>query len=205
MKDILCRLSLIRNHLKKYLPDYMIPSAFVKLDRVPATQNGKTDKKALPKPDLENLIRGSQSVFMGPLTPIESDLVSIFQDVLKIDSVGVGDNFFALGGHSLLAVQLVSRIRDTYGVNITLADVFQTPTAEDLATLVQTTATETDHPDLGSVMSGIGGEETGLSFSQMRLWYLDQLEPGTPAYNICLAYKLVGSWTFSLWKKVWLK
>lgn len=186
-------LELIRNHLKKYLPDYMIPSAFVKLDRVPATQNGKTDKNALPKPDMENLIRGSQSVFLGPLTPIESDLVSIFQDVLKIDSVGVGDNFFALGGHSLLAVQLVSRIRDTYGVNITLADVFQTPTAEDLATLIQTTATETDHPDLGNVMSGIGGEETGLSFSQMRLWYLDQLEPGTPAYNICLAYKLVGS------------
>jgi surfactin family lipopeptide synthetase A len=185
-------LDFIMGHLKKYLPDYMIPSAFVKLDRVPYTPNGKTDRKALPKPGPENLIRDEQSGFLGPLTPVESKLTDFFQDVLKIDSVGVRDNFFTLGGHSLLAVQLVSRIRDAYSVDIALADVFQAPTVEDLAKLVQNAAPETSLSQIGGVLSGLNGEENDLSFSQMRVWYLDQLEPGTPAYNICLAYELMG-------------
>ncbi|MFH0957906.1 MAG: amino acid adenylation domain-containing protein [Pseudomonadota bacterium] len=185
-------LELIRDHLKKYLPDYMIPSAFVRLDRVPATPNGKTDKRALPGPDKDNIIQSGLLGSLGPISPIESKLTSLFEEVLKIDSLGIESNFFTMGGHSLLAVQLVSRIRDTFGVNVALSDVFQAPTPADLAKLIQSSAPETPDSDLGKITPGVGLEENGLSFSQMRLWYLDQLEPGTPAYNICLAYKLVG-------------
>ena len=185
-------LELLLDHLGKYLPDYMIPSAFVKLDRVPSTTNGKTDKKALPKPCPENLIRGQQSGFYGPLTPIESKLIDLFQDVLKMNSVEVSDNFFTLGGHSLLAVQLVSRIRGVFGVEIDLTDIFQAPRVNDLAQLIQTAAPETPLSRVDELTSALEATENGLSFSQMRLWYLDQLAPGSPAYNICLAYDLEG-------------
>lgn len=185
-------LELIMEHLKKYLPDYMIPSAFIKIDRVPSTTNGKTDRKSLPKPCAENLIRAEKATFSGSLTPVESKLIDLFQEVLKITSVGVGDNFFALGGHSLLAVQLVSRIRDLFGVQIDLTDIFQAPRIQDLSKLIQTAAPEEPLTGFNDVENGFESQESGLSFSQMRVWYLDQLEPGTPAYNICLAYDLEG-------------
>src|SRR6185369_6363395 len=112
----------LRRHLKQKLPDYMIPSAFVVLDALPLMANGKIDKRALPAPE-----RDHQALTTSQ-TPIEEIITGICAHLLKYEAVSAADNFFELGGHSLLATQLVSRLRDSLGLEIPLRWVFQTST-----------------------------------------------------------------------------
>ena len=119
----------LRTHLKKRLPDYMIPSTFMFLDALPLTRNGKVDRKALPLPSEADL----ESIFVAPRTPLEEVLVSVWEEVLKVDRVGVHDSFFELGGHSLLATQAVSRLRQILQVELPLRSLFETPRVADLA------------------------------------------------------------------------
>ncbi len=182
----------IRDHLKKYLPDYMIPSAFIPIDTIPSTPNGKTDRAALPIPRAEHVIHSSDDEDQKPANQIESSLLGFFQDLLKIESVGVSDNFFELGGHSLLAAQLVSRIRDEFGIAICLQDIFQAPTIRRLSKTVHSLASTRVESSSIPLKCSPQLTEYPISYSQMRIWYLDQLEPNTPAYNICLCYKLLG-------------
>jgi surfactin family lipopeptide synthetase A len=127
--------SFLRAHLKKKLPDYMVPSAFVFLDSLPLTPNGKLDRKRLPAPD--NSRPEIEDAFAAPRTPIEEILANIWAEVLKLDQVGIHDNFFELGGHSLLATQVVSRIRSNFAVDLPLRNIFEAPTIAALAPRVQ--------------------------------------------------------------------
>ncbi|MBA2350592.1 MAG: hypothetical protein H0V78_02040 [Burkholderiales bacterium] len=123
----------MRDFLQHRLPDYMLPSAFVMLDALPLTANGKLDRKALPAPEYQ-----SQESFVAPRTPLEDKLAGIFTEVLKIDRVGIHDNFFELGGHSLLVMRLIAEIESALGQRFSVATVFQSPTIARIGALVQT-------------------------------------------------------------------
>jgi natural product biosynthesis luciferase-like monooxygenase protein len=120
----------IRQHLSRHLPDYMLPADFIVLQQLPLTPNGKVDRKALPK------VNGSTVAPMGfiaPDTPTEKALAELWQKVLRLDRVSVEHNFFASGGHSLLAMQLVGQVRDRFGVELPLRNLFERPTVGKLA------------------------------------------------------------------------
>ena len=121
----------LRRALASRLPDYMVPSAFVVLDRMPLTPNGKVDRKALPAPQYH--AADSQE----PTSPTEQILCAIFSQVLKLKGVGVNDDFFELGGHSLLAAQVVSRIKSAFNVDLPLRVLFESPTVAAIAQHVQ--------------------------------------------------------------------
>ena len=125
----------LRSFLQQKLPEYMVPSAFMFLESLPLTPNGKLDRKALPAPDQTR--PELEETFVAPRTPVEETLASIWAGVLKLDKVGIHDNFFDLGGHSLLAMQLISRIRDTFKLDLPLRSLFEAPTIDGLAQRVQ--------------------------------------------------------------------
>lgn len=124
----------LRSLLKKRLPAYMIPAAFVVLDSLPLTANGKVDQRALPPPALH---RAEPSLTAAPTTSVEAALVEIWEKLLG-QQVGIDDNFFELGGHSLLATQLVSRVRDRLQIELPLRSIFETPTIAELAQQIGT-------------------------------------------------------------------
>lgn len=127
----------LRRFLKEKLPEYMVPSAFVTLEALPLTVSGKVDRRVLPAPDR---VRAElEEVFVAPRTPTEEVLAKIWRQLLDIDQVGVTDNFFDIGGHSLLATQLVSRLRETFQVEVPLHYFFETPTVAELAESIETT------------------------------------------------------------------
>jgi amino acid adenylation domain-containing protein len=132
----------LRRGLAERLPGYMVPAAFVPLERLPLTANGKLDRAALPAPD-----RPSAGAYRAPRTPEEQLLCGLFVEVLGLERVGIDDNFFALGGHSLLATQLVSRVRATFRVELSLRDVFAARTLQDLSVAIQTLLFMSDGSD----------------------------------------------------------
>jgi amino acid adenylation domain-containing protein len=119
----------LRSFLKAGLPDYMVPASFVFLDQIPLTPNGKVDRRALPQPESPT----SQTDFVAPRTASEETLAAIWSAILKVDRVGIHDNFFDLGGHSLLATQVVSRVRDAFQIELPLRSIFETPTIAGLS------------------------------------------------------------------------
>jgi amino acid adenylation domain-containing protein len=125
----------LRNYLKDRLPDYMLPSAFVFLDALPLTRQGKLDRRALPAPDAER--PALAAAFLAPQTPTEKSLASIWTKLLDINRVGVNDNYFELGGDSLLATQLVSQMRGVFEVELPLVELFRHPTLAELAASIE--------------------------------------------------------------------
>ncbi len=122
----------LRAFLKRQLPDYMVPAAFVPLPALPLTPNGKVDRKALPVPEYET----SAPEHDPPRTPMESAIAKVWAEVLNLQRVGINDNFFELGGHSLLAMQIVSRIKQRTSIDLSLRQLFETPTVSGLALAV---------------------------------------------------------------------
>jgi amino acid adenylation domain-containing protein len=173
-----------REFLKERLPEYMIPSAFVEMEQLPLTPNGKIDRKALPAPERE---WSGRSGYTGPRNGEEEILCGLFAETLNRDRVGVHDNFFAIGGHSLLATRLVSRIRATLGVDVALRTVFESPTVAKLAPQLQ-----------GSTKAQISlrrhpkTERAPLSYSQRRLWFINELQGSSAEYNMPEALRLRG-------------
>ncbi|HEX4694086.1 non-ribosomal peptide synthetase [Sphingomonas sp.] len=125
----------LRDHLANTLPEYMIPSAFVRIDALPLTANGKLDKKALPEPSDDNAL--ASAGFATAQTAAEERLVEILTAVLGRGNVGIDDNFFLLGGHSLLGTQVVLRAGEAFGIDLTLRDLFQAPTIRQLAARIE--------------------------------------------------------------------
>jgi aspartate racemase len=124
----------LRQFLQQTLPDYMIPSAFVRVESLPVTPNGKIDRRALPQPSLSDI--HSSSDYVAPRTPLEQQMADIWAEVLKLEQVGIHDNFFELGGHSLLAVNLFTQIEKAFKKNLPLSTLFQAPTIAQLAQLL---------------------------------------------------------------------
>ncbi|HKH47032.1 MAG TPA: amino acid adenylation domain-containing protein [Thermoanaerobaculia bacterium] len=178
--------------LRDRLPQYMVPSAFVLLDAMPVTANGKLDRKALPDPE----VGSSEESYEAPSDPVEQTLADLWGEILGLDRVGVRDNFFTLGGHSLLATQLMSRLRGTLGVELALRELFEAPTIAELARTVrrarQAEAAPAPPPLVPAPRDAWRGE-LPLSFAQQRLWFIDQLEPDTPVYNVFNAVRLIGA------------
>jgi amino acid adenylation domain-containing protein len=119
----------LRAHVRQSLPEYMVPAAFVVLERLPLTPNGKLDRKALPAPELAS----PEEAYVAPRTPVEEVLAGIWAEVLRLERVGAHDNFFDLGGHSLLVTRVVSRVRATFNQEISIRSVFSMPTLEAMA------------------------------------------------------------------------
>ncbi len=175
--------------LKERLPDYMTPSGFIVLEKLPLTPNGKIDRRALPEPGTTELEQGD----IDRLTPTEEIVGGIFREVLRLDRVGVRDNFFEIGGHSLLATQVISRVRNTFGVEIGVRSLFEEPTVEGLARRIEAAMRfqeRKEEPPLVRVSRD--GKLFPLSFAQQRLWFINQLDPNGNAYNITGAVKVAG-------------
>ena len=176
----------LRQFLKPKLPEYMIPTFFVLLEAMPLTPNRKIDRRQLPQLDKIRATLTTDAV--APRTPQEEILAGIWAQVLGVEQIGIQDNFFALGGHSLLATQLVSRIRSTFQVALPLRTLFEAPTIAELAAKLSQTKTSDQIP----VEPQLDNGRSQLSFAQQRLWFLDQLEPGSPLYNMTDAVRLSG-------------
>ncbi|HFB67345.1 MAG TPA: non-ribosomal peptide synthetase, partial [Calditrichae bacterium] len=179
----------LREFLKSRLPEFMIPAAFVTMDAFPLLPNGKVNRRNLPAP--EGFV--VQREYVAPRTPQEEVVAGIFADILNLEKVGALDNFFELGGHSLLATQLVSRLRDAFQIEIPLKELFENPTVEGIARRVQ----EAQAAEAGMQAPPIEpiprDGELPLSFAQQRLWFLDQLQPGSAFYNIPMALRIKGN------------
>jgi amino acid adenylation domain-containing protein/non-ribosomal peptide synthase protein (TIGR01720 family) len=180
---------LVRAWLKDQVPDYMVPSALVILDSMPLTPSGKVARSKLPLPDYAEVAQA----YVAPRTPVEETLVEIWADVLGLSKanrlVGIHDDFFDLGGHSLLATQLISRVRDALEVELPLITLFNHPNVAEFAADV---AAASGITPAAPIPLCDRSKPLPLSFAQQRLWFLDQLEPGNPVYNIPWAMRLDG-------------
>ena len=181
----------LRQHLSEKLPEHMIPSVFVQLEEMPLTPNGKVDRHALPAPELSRLTQ--ENAYVAPRTLIEELTASIWQQVLGLEQVGIHDNFFELGGHSLLATQVISRIKKAFNVELSLRQVFESPTVEALSERISAASQHSDLYPVPALQPVSRQERLPLSFAQQRLWFLQQLEPESTSYNLPLAVRLTGS------------
>ena len=180
----------LRSFLHEQLPDYMVPSAFVLMDAMPLTQHGKINHRALPAP--EQARPELEDFYVAPQTHVEKELAAMFAHVLGVTQIGLHDNFFELGGHSLLATQLLSRIRETFSdKEIPLRYIFESPTVAGLAREIEATGIAAQQ--LPPLLSIPRDGELPLSFAQQRLWFLNQLEPGSAVYNCPAAVRFTGA------------
>ncbi len=178
----------LRDYLRGRLPDYMVPSAFVSLEQLPVTPNGKIDRKALPAPSAAAATMESEE----PRTPVEEIVAGIWCEVLRLERVGVEENFFELGGHSLVVTQVVSRIREALGVEVALRALFETPTVAGLAETVERERGTGKGVNAPPIVTVSRDRELPLSYAQQRLWFMQQLEPDSSIYNVPMAVRLEG-------------
>ncbi len=175
----------LRASLAEGLPEYMIPSVFVRMDALPLTPNGKLDRKALPAPEFE---AAASRGFETPVGVVETALAGIWSAVLGVERIGRGDNFFEMGGHSLRAVQVISRVRQVLNIEATLGDLFARPVLADFARGLETAV----HAELPAIVPAERGAEVALSFAQQRLWFLEQLGSAGRAYHMPTRLRLRG-------------
>jgi amino acid adenylation domain-containing protein len=183
----------LRAFLRRRLPEAMVPAAYVVTGELPRNPSGKLDRRALPAPRWG---RGEHEAVVPPRTPAEEILAGIWREVLRVERIGVHDSFFALGGHSLLAARLMSRVRRAFGVELPLAALFTAPTVAALAARLEAGRGGAGGEDLRPAAEPIAPRPRPalppLSFAQERLWFLDQLEPGSVTYNVPAALRLTG-------------
>jgi alpha-ketoglutarate-dependent taurine dioxygenase/acyl carrier protein len=183
----------LRRHLRETLPEHMVPQAFVELDEIPLTPNGKVNRAALPALDSA---RRAEAEFVEPRGAVEERVAAIWSEVLRVGSVGAEDNFFELGGHSLLATQVISRVREAFKVEVPLRAVFEQPTVRQLGAEVEARVKAQlsgARRPVASPQRIESDQPQPLSFAQQRLWFLDQFEPNSSTYNVHIAVRLSGS------------
>jgi amino acid adenylation domain-containing protein/thioester reductase-like protein len=173
----------LRAFLAERLPEYMVPSVFVRLSSLPLTPSGKLDRRSLPEP-----AKYASAQSATPRTPTEEVLVQIWLQVLKLPIIGIHDDFFELGGHSLLATQVVARVRQMFAVDLSVRAIFDARTIARLATAVETARLAVQGARMLPLRTAPRDQALPLSFAQERMWFLDQLDPGSSEYNlpICL-------------------
>ncbi|HXN31046.1 MAG TPA: amino acid adenylation domain-containing protein [Polyangiaceae bacterium] len=179
----------LRAHLKKTLPEYMLPQHFVRLDPIPLLPNGKVNRRALPAPELDQ--GRSDEAFVAPRTPTEEMLATLWQEVLAIGRISVHDDFFALGGHSLLATQVIARLRRDRGLDVSFRKMFEAPTIEKLAALIDASGAPAALPQSRIVARARASAR--LSIAQRRMWLLEEMDPAQRAsHNLCASWRLDG-------------
>jgi amino acid adenylation domain-containing protein len=168
----------LKQHLAAELPGYMAPSYFTILEKMPLNPNGKVDRKALPPP--ESVDTEEDAAYAAPTNETETQLRQIWQSLLKVNNVGIDDNFFDIGGHSLKVLQLVNALHKQFNVKVNFQDIFQYPSIRELSRLVR--AGETS----GKADIEIQPEKEyyELSYTQQRMWLLNRFDPGDPAFNL---------------------
>jgi amino acid adenylation domain-containing protein len=181
----------LREHLRERLPEYMVPSVFVVLERLPLTANGKVDRRALPAPEEGGAVRGTE--YVAPRTATEEVLARIWSELLGVERVGVAEDFFELGGHSLLATQLMSRVREEFSVEVPLRQLFEQPTVRGLGLAVEEALRSGAGVIAPPIVPVSRAGNLPLSFAQQRLWFFDQLQPNSPIYNIPFPVRLKGN------------
>ena len=181
----------LRHALEEKLPDYMVPSSFVFLEALPVTPSGKVNRLGLPAPD-QNRPRLDEQ-FVAPSNDTEERLAAIWREVLSLKQVGTQDNFFELGGNSLMVGQVVSRVRETFKLELPARSLFDAPTIAALAQGISTGGWGHGQPTVPPIKRGGAGDQAPLSFAQRRLWFIDRLEPGGHAYNVPVAIHLQGT------------
>jgi amino acid adenylation domain-containing protein len=187
-----CRARDLREHLERKLPAYMIPSAFVSLEAMPRTANGKLDRNALPPPDATALVR--EEVNLLPATPIEQLLSDTWALVLGVRNIGRDDNFFDLGGHSLLAARVLSRIFDTFGVHLQVSDLFEAPVLKSLAARVEQAQRDgARRPQDPPLVPVARKRDLAPSFPQEWMWERYRSAPESGFQNVPCIFRLQGA------------
>ncbi|MFD2420538.1 non-ribosomal peptide synthase/polyketide synthase [Amycolatopsis pigmentata] len=182
----------LRAFLGESLPDYMIPSAIVTVDRLPLTPTGKLDRAALPAVDVGTQVSAD---YLAPRTPTERVLARVLAEILDVERVGVHDNFFELGGDSITAMLANARLQRTSDIRVSFQDFFSAPTVAGLAATARGNAERKADWDLAGAAPRLpSGEDepAPMSFAQQRLWYLAELHPGDVTYHVPLALRLDG-------------
>ncbi|WP_416655629.1 surfactin non-ribosomal peptide synthetase SrfAA [Bacillus amyloliquefaciens] len=175
----------LREHTAKDLPAYMIPAVFIQMDELPLTGNGKIDRRALPMPD----VTAANAVsYTAPRNETEQKLTDIWAEVLQMERVGIHDQFFEIGGHSLAGMKLLALIQQTFGVRLTLKDLFTSPTAAGLAQLIA----GSERKAAESIMPAAVRETYPVSSPQKRMFVLQQLEGAETSYNMPSVLRLKG-------------
>jgi natural product biosynthesis luciferase-like monooxygenase protein/amino acid adenylation domain-containing protein len=172
----------LRNFLESKLPDYMIPSFYVLLDSLPLNSNGKIDKKQLPEVLVTDAVKKD---YVAPRNDLEKNLLNIWKEVLKIDQIGISDNFFYLGGHSLIVGQVINRIQRELNMTVSFKVFFEQPTVMGISKVLEKEF-YTPIPKIAPMAS------YPITSAQSRLWILSQLEESSIAYNLPSAVKLKG-------------
>ncbi|HEX8190018.1 MAG TPA: amino acid adenylation domain-containing protein, partial [Pyrinomonadaceae bacterium] len=178
----------LRDFLRLRLPDYMIPTAYVTLGQMPLTPNGKVNRRALPEPGAPE----PGGDYDAPRTATEELLAGLWAELLGVERVGRHEDFFDLGGHSLLATQFVTRASQIFQTGVALRTLFESPTIAELAEKIEALARSKRGVQFPPISRGARGEEPPLSYAQRRLWFLEQLAPGSPNYNVPLAVHVRG-------------
>ena len=171
----------LREHLQERLPNYMVPSAFVMMEKLPRTISGKLDRRALPSP--AELLAANKKESSDPPTAVEEVVAGIWCKVLGLSQVGIHDNFFEVGGHSLLATQVLARVRDVFHVEVALRQLFDTPTVAGLAACVESAMRAGEEMPAVPIKRLSGETQLPLSYAQQRLWFIDEMGIQKAAYN----------------------
>ncbi|MBM7586117.1 amino acid adenylation domain-containing protein [Bacillus pakistanensis] len=186
----------LRKELSNKLPDYMIPSIFIEMDNLPLTSNGKVDRQCLPEPTEKDFEMGE---YIAPRNSVEEMLTKIWQEILNHEKIGIHDNFFEIGGHSLLATQVISRVADNVGKQIPIRFIFEFPT---IATMSSEIMKSDQKEEKKSILVKKNKEQKyPLSFSQKRLWFLNQMDPENVSYNIPFAFQISGNLHYGNFEK----
>ncbi|HEU4329130.1 MAG TPA: amino acid adenylation domain-containing protein [Roseiflexaceae bacterium] len=180
----------LRAFLLEQLPEHMVPAVYVTLDALPLTPSGKVNRRALPSP--EEAGGGHDAPRAAPRSQIEEMLAQIWSDVLQRQDIGIHDSFFELGGHSLLATQLVSRVRELCAAELPLRSLFEAPTIAGMAERIAQARSSTPEQATPPILPAEHTQPPPLSFAQQRLWFFDQLQPGSAAYTVASALRLQG-------------
>ena len=177
----------LESYLGNKLPEYMLPSKLKRIEEIPLTSNGKIDKKGLPEVEFIN-----EENYVAPRNDIEKKICEIWKEVLRIDKVGIKDDFFKIGGHSLLATRLISRLRKEYEIEIKLMSLFDKPTIEGLGKIIIEELKQGIKKNIEITVKEARGNKGELSYAQQRLWFLDRLLPDVAIYNMPIALSLRG-------------